>query len=84
MGAMKKLLPDDWYDIKEEDIVSINVAAAGFEATMTPNDDGTVSDNFGHAVEKERIGGLKEIAARLIESGFEVEIITKKKMEEMT
>ena len=78
MGAIKNLLPENWLDIKEEEIKIINVSANGFYETLTINDDESVTERFGHTFDKKDIGSIKEMVERLIMNGFEIEIKTKK------
>lgn len=79
MGAIKKMLPDNWFDIKDDEITIINVSATGFTATMTINDNGIMTDNFGHNFNIEEIGSIKEMIERMIMDGFTVEVQTNKK-----
>lgn len=84
MGAIKRLLPSNWCAIKDEDIESLYITSAGFEATMTVHDDNSMSDSFGHTFTQENFGSIKDVVKRLVMSGFNVEVNTKQKKEELT
>lgn len=84
MGAIKKMLPTNWNASSEEEIESIYISSVGFAATMTIHDDETVTDSFGHTTTLNELGSLKDFIERLVMSGFNVEVKTKPKKEELT
>ncbi len=76
MGAMKKLLPDNWFDITDDDIESVVVSAVGFKDTVTNDGDFIISNAFGRRMKTQE---MKEFIETFVSKGFNAEIHLKNK-----